>query len=62
MARQYVCGICGRSVAQFSSWSEIEPSDLIELLREELEEHNVNTTGMSEAHVLARFRIVDDED
>lgn len=62
MTTSYVCGICGRSVATFSTWADVEPSDILELLRDELRGHNVNTTGLDSTRVLSRFRIVDDDD
>ena len=61
MASHYVCGICGRNVATFQSWKDVEPSDIVELLVEELEEHNVNTTDMDPVRIMSRFRIEDDE-
>ena len=61
MARQYVCGICGRSVATFQSWQDVEPSDVVDIMESELRSHNVNTAEMDATGVLSRFRIVDIE-
>lgn len=62
MARRYVCTICGRSVASFASWKDVEPSEIVGLLEAELEGHNVNTSDMDPAHVLGRFRIEDEDE
>ena len=62
MGRQYVCGICGKSVAAFGSWKDVEPSDLVDLMEQELHSHNVNTTDLDPAHILSRFRIVEDDE
>ena len=61
MARQYVCTICGRSVATFQSWKDVEPSDVVDIMESELRSHNVNTADMDATGVLSRFRIVDAE-
>ncbi len=62
MASRYVCGICGRTVATFISWKDVEPSDLIGLMEEELRSHNVNTTEMDPIRVLSRFKVFDEDD
>ena len=62
MTSQYMCGICGRTVATFVSWKDVQPSDVIGMLEEELRSHNVNTSDMDPIRVLSRFRIVDDDD
>jgi hypothetical protein len=60
MSRRYVCEICGRTVATFSSWRDVDPSDILGLLEEELRDHNVNTSDLEEAQVLSRFKVVDE--
>ena len=62
MARQYVCNICGRSVATFRSWRDVEPTQVIDLLAEELHTHNVNTSDLEPALILSRFVVVDDDE
>ena len=62
MARHYICITCGRQVATFQSWADVEPADLLELLAEELESHQMVTDDMDPARVLGGFRILDDDE
>ena len=38
MASRYVCGICGRTVATFESWVDVDPSDVLDLMTAEVRE------------------------
>jgi hypothetical protein len=62
MARHYICMVCGRQVATFQSWADVEPSELLEILAEELQSHQMATDDLDPARVLGGFRILDDEE
>ena len=62
MARHYICMACGRQVATFQSWADVEPSELVELLAEELQSHRMITDDLDPARILGGFRILDDDE
>jgi hypothetical protein len=62
VARHYICTVCGRQVATFQSWADVEPSDLLQLLAEELRSHRMVTDDLEPARILGSFRILDDDE
>jgi len=62
MANHYMCSVCGKSVVTFDSWADMDPSELVELLAEELESHNIDTRELDSTKILSRFHIIGDED